>query len=451
MNIDQQSTGELTALLKVSIGPDDYNPGWTKALEEQRKQANLPGFRPGKVPMGIVKKRIGRSLLLQEVEKLLGQGMQEHIDKNNIRVIGQPIPANDDLDKQNWEAPERFNFEYEMGLVPDFEVEFKKKAKIARNIIKVDDKLLDKEVEQMRRRFGKLEDTAVSESKDMLLGDLIELDAEGNVQEGGLMARATTSLEFLEDKATVKKLTGLKVGDEVTVDPHKITSGHDDLAKMLNISPEEVRELKSDFTYRINEVKRMALAEMNQEFFDRMYGKDTVTDEQGMRLKLKEQLEGYYVKDTDRLYVRDVLGYYVEKLKLKLPDDFIKRWIKATSEEPVEEEKLEADYPNYSKGLKEQLVSDRIVEKFGLEAKFDEIKVAATQQLSQQYAMYGMPLPEGPELDNMLQRFMSDRNELRRFRDQIVEEKLVNHFKEMLSPKDKSISYDDFVNLAQNP
>ena len=128
MNIDQQSTGDLTAVLKVSIGPDDYTPGWSKALEEQRKQANLPGFRPGKVPLSIVKKRVGRSLLLQEVEKLLGQGMQEHIDKNNIRVIGQPIPKNDDLDKQNWEAPERFNFEYEMGLVPDFDVEFKKKV-----------------------------------------------------------------------------------------------------------------------------------------------------------------------------------------------------------------------------------------------------------------------------------------------------------------------------------
>ena len=319
-----------------------------------------------------------------------------------------------------------------------------------RNLIKVDNKLLDKEVEQMRRRFGKLEETIVSEDKDMLLGDLVQLDDDGNTLEGGLMARATTSLEFLEDKATKKKLVGLKVGDEVTVDPHKITTGHDDLARMLNISHEEVHELKSQFSYQISEVKRMALAEMNQEFFDRMYGKDEVKDEQDMRAKLKEQLEAHYAKDTDRLYVRDVIVHFVEKLKLKLPDDFIKRWIKATSEESIEQEKLEADYPDYSKGLKEQLVSDRIVEKFGLEAKFDEIKVAATQQLSQQYAMYGIPLPEGPELDNMLQRFMSDRNELRRFRDQIVDEKLVNHFKEMLSPKEKSISYDDFVNLAKN-
>ena len=391
MNIDQQSTGDLTALLKVSIGPDDYNPGWAKALEDQRKQADLPGFRPGKVPMGLVKKRIGRSLLLKEVEKLLGQGMQDHISKNNIRVIGQPIPANDDLEKQNWESPERFNFEYEMGLVPDFEVDFSKKVKVARSIIKIDNKLLDKEVEQMRRRFGKLEETEVSGAKDMLIGDLVELDADGNIVEGGLMARATTSLEFLEDKPTVKKLTGLKVGDEVKVDPHKITSGHDDLAKMLNISHEQVHELKNDFTYRIAEVKSMALAELNQDFYDRMYGKDEVKDEAGLRVKLTEQLEGYYVKDTDRLYVRHVLEYFVEKLKLKLPDDFIKRWIKATSEEPVVEAKLEEDYPNYSIGLKQQLVSDKIVEKFGLEAKGDEIKVAATQQLNRQYAMYGMP------------------------------------------------------------
>ena len=450
MNIDQQSTGDLTAMLKVSIGPDDYKPGWDKALEQQRKQASLPGFRPGKVPMSIIKKRIGKSLLLQEVEKLLGEGMQDHITKNNIRVIGQPIPAGDDLDNQNWENPDRFNFEYEMGLVPDFDIDFKKKIKVVRNIIKVDDKLLDKEVEQMRRRFGKLEDAETSGDKDMVLGDLIELNAEGNIKEGGLMARATTSLEFVEDKATVKSLTGVKVGDEVKVDPHKISKGHDDLAQMLGISHEAVHDLKSEFIYRISEVKRMALAELNQEFFDRVYGKDEVTDEAGLRAKLKEQLEGYYIKDTDRLYIRHVLVHYVEKLKLKLPDEFIKRWIKATSEEPVEDAKLEEDYPNYSKGLKEQLVSDRIVEKFGLEAKFDEVKMAASETLARQYAMYGMPLPQGEELEQMLGRFLGDRNEVRRFRDQIVEEKLVNHFKEMLSPKEKSVSYDDFVNLAKS-
>lgn len=450
MNIDQTSTGDLTALLKVSIGPDDYNPGWTKAMEEQRKQASLPGFRPGKVPLGIIKKRIGKSLLLQEIEKLLGQGMQDHIAKNNIRVIGQPIPATDDLDEQNWEQPDRFNFEYEMGLAPEIEIDFKKKVKVARQLIKLDDKRIDKEVDQLRRRFGKLEDAEVSEDNDMVLGELIELDEEGNIKEGGLMAKATSSLEFLEDKPTVKKLTGLKVGEEVTVDPHKITSSHDDLARMLNISHEEVHNLKSEFLYRITEVKRMALAALDQEFFDRVHGKDEVKTEAEMRAKLKERLEKSYVNDTDKLYVRQVLAHFMEKLKLKLPDEFIKRWIKATSENPVEDSELEADYPNYSKGLKEQLLSDHIVDKFGLEAKFDEIKMACSETLARQYAMYGMPLPQGEELEGMLQRFLSNRDEVRRFRDQIVEQKLVNHFKEMLSPKEKTISYDDFVNLAKN-
>jgi trigger factor len=450
MNIDQESTGELTAKLRVSIGPDDYSPAWNKALEDQRKQANLPGFRPGKVPMSIVKKRIGRSLLLQEVEKLLGEGMQDHITKNNIRVIGQPIPAKDDLDDQNWDKPDRFNFEYELGLAPEFDVDFKKKVKVTYNLIKVNDELIDKEVEQMRRRFGKLQDTNVSGEKDLLLGDLVELDENGNILEAGKMARATVSLEYLKDKATQKKLMGVKIGDEIKVDPHKISSGHDDLARMLNISHDEVHDLKSDFLFRVSEVKTMILAELNEELFKRLYGEGEVSDEKGMREKIKQQLSSHYATDSDRLYVRNVLNYFVDKLKLKLPDAFIKRWIKATSQEPVEDSKLEADYPDYSKGLKEQLVSDRIVEKFGLEAKFDEIRQSAVDQLSRQYAMYGMPLPEGPDLEGMLNRFLSDREELRRLRDQIVEQKLVNHFKEMLSPKEKTISYDDFVKLAQN-
>ena len=399
--------------------------------------------------MSIVKKRIGRSLLLQEVEKLLGKGIDEHIRNNGLRVIGQPLPNKDDIDSQNWDEPDRFNFEYELGLAPDFEVQFKKKLKVTYPVVKIDDKLIDKEVNDMRRRFGSLEDTEVTTENDLVVADLVELNEDKTIKEGGILSKATIAIEFLEDEATKKAMTGLKVGDELNVDPHKISKGHEDLARMLNVPHEEVHDLKGEFLLRVVEAKKLKPAELNQQLFDRLYGKDEVKNETDLRGKVKERLAQALSQDSDHMYRRLVLKALMEKLKLKLPDEFLKRWILETSDKPVTPEEVEKDYHRTADGLRMQLIEDHIVQKFGLEAKQEELIEAAKQRLAEQYAMYGLNLPEGDDLNNMLGRFLRDREEIRRLRETIVDRKLTAHFKAMLTPKEKEMSYDDLVNLAK--
>jgi trigger factor len=449
MNIEREETGTLTATLKVKLLPEDYSPGVEKALNEQRKNAVLPGFRPGQVPMTIIKKRVGRTLLVTEVERLIDENLKQFIQQNGIRVLGQPLPKRGDIDTNNWDQPGEFNFAYELGMAPSFEIDLNDKVGVDYPLVDVTDELVQREIDDMQRRFGKLEDATVSEAKDMLLGDMIELDVDGTIKAGGVMNRATISLEYLADDATRNTLVGKSAGDEVTVDPHKVSRDHDDLARMLGVDHERVHHIGNSFLFRTAEIKRMVQVPLDQDLFDRVYGKDAVSDEAGFRAKVKEGLENMFRRDSDRVYKRLVMRELMKHTGVELPDSFLKRWIKETSQKPITPEEVEEGYAGYSDGLRRQLLEDRVVEKYGLEAKGEELDGFARRYVSDQFMQYGMPAPEGEQLQQMAARILGDREQIGRIRNSIVEQKLMTHFKALLSPKEKKVSYDEFVNLAR--
>ena len=448
MNILKEDTGALTATLKVKLTPEDYSPGVEKALKEQRRNAVLPGFRPGQVPMTLIKKRVGKALLVNEVERLIDEHLRGYIQSNGLRVLGQPLPKSETVEGNNWEEPGDFEFAYEMGLAPNFDVELDK-VRLELPVVDVNDELVTKELDDMKRRFGKLESAEVSGEKDMLLGDMIELNADGTIKEGGIMHRATMSLEFIEDAATKAALTGKAVGDEVTVDPHKVSRDHDDLARMLGVDHDRVHHLERNFLFRIAEIKRMLPAELDQELFDRVYGAGAVSDEAAFRAKVKNGMEAMFQRDSERIYRRMVMKALHEQARIELPDAFLKRWIQATSEQPTTAEKVEEGYGGYAEGLKRKLVEDRVVEKYGLEAKGEEMDAFAKRYIADQFAQYGMPAPEDERLQQMAARMLGDREQLQRMRDSIVQQKMTVHFRSLLEPKERRVSLDEFINLAQ--
>jgi trigger factor len=448
MDIRKEDTGALTATLKVRISPEDYTPGVEKALREQRKQAVLPGFRPGQVPMSLIKKRVGKALLVNEVERLIDEHLRGYIGANGLRVLGQPLPKNDGIAGNDWDNPGDFEFAYELGLAPAFDIELDK-VKLELPVVDVNDEVVNKEVEDMKRRYGKLESVAVSEEKDMLLGDMIELKADGAIQEGGIMHRATISLEFLEDAATRQALTGKAVGDEVVVDPHKVSRGHDDLARMLGVDHDRVHHLEGNFIFRIAEIKRMVPAELDQALFDQLYGEGAVSDEAGFRAKVKEGLEGMFRRDSERIFRRLVMKALHEQARIDLPEAFLKRWMLETSEKPTTPEEVEQGFAGYAEALKRRLVEDRVVEKYGLEAKGEEMDAFAKGYIADQFAQYGMPPPDDERLQQMAARMLGDREQLQRMRDSIVQQKMTVHFRTLLEPKERRVSLDEFINLAQ--
>ncbi len=448
MNIEREETGTLTATLKLKLDPADYAPAVDKVLKEQRKTAAWPGFRPGQVPMSMIKKKIGKSVLVNEVERLIDEKLRTYIEENKLRVLGQPLPKNEDLKANDWDEPGEFHFQYEVGMAPSVEVEMNDKLGVDLPLVEVDDTLLDKEIGDMRRRYGALSDVEAAGAQDMLIGDLIELE-NGEIKPGGLMNRTTITLEELEDEITRNFLIGKAAGDAVNVDPHKISKGHDDLAKMLDVDHAAIHDLKGDMLFRIAEVKRMTPLEVGPELFERVFGPDAVVDEAGFRAKVKEGLEGMFLRDSERIFKRLVMRALVEKSSIELPDNFLKRWISVTSEKPITPEELEAGYEGYAEGLRKQLMEDRIVEKYGLEAKGEELNEFAKRYVADQFAQYGIPVPEGNNLQEMAGRMLGDRDQIKKIRDTIVDQKVTAHFKAMLSPKEKKMSFDDFVNLAR--
>ena len=448
MHIDREQTGSLTATLKLKLTPEDYAPAVERALKEQRKSTVWPGFRPGQVPMNIVKKRVGKAVLVNEVERLIGESLNQYITSNKLRVLGQPLPRNEAMTTNNWDEPGEFTFAYEMGMAPSFDVDLGNLG-LEMPVVEVNDDLATKEVEDMRRRYGRLEDVEVSEAKDMLLGDLIELNEEGTVKEGGLMGRTTISLEFLKDEATRASLSGKKKGEEVKVDPHQVSENHDDLARMLGVGHDRVHHLHGPMLFRIDEVKRLLPAALDQEFFDRVYGKDEVKDEAGFLERVKQRMELMYRRDGERVFTKLVMKKLFERNPLELPDTFLKRWILETSEKPVTPEDVEASYNQYAEGLKRQLIQDRVIEKYGLEAKDGEIRSFAQHYVADQFGQYGMPVPEEAQMNEIAGRMLADRAQVQRMRDSIVEQKLITHFRTLIAPKERKVGVEEFVNLAR--
>jgi trigger factor len=450
MRIEKVDTGELTATLTLELAPEDYTPGVEKALKEQRRNATWPGFRPGQVPMSIVRKRVGRTLLVHEVERLIGESLNGYIQENSIRPLGQPLPAKDKADTNNWDEPGNFRFHYDLALQPSFDVELNEKLGVEYPVVDVDDTLVDREIADMQRRFGKLEDATTAGEKDMVMGDLIELEADGAIKPGGLMNRTTVSLEYLKDEATRQLFMGKGVGEEVRVDPHNVSDSHDDLARMLNTDHDAVHHLQGDMLFRIAEIKRMVPVPVDQALFDRVYGQGAVADEASFRERVREGLGNAFRRDSDRMFRRMVLKKLLAAASFSLPEAFLKRWILTTSEKPVTPEEVEQGFASYADGLRRELVEQRVVEKYGLEAKGEEVDAFAKRYVSDQFMQYGLPAPEGEELQRMAGRMLGDRDQLRRMRDTIVEQKLLAHFKNMLAPKEKRYPFDEFVNLARS-
>ncbi len=449
MNIEKEDTGSLTATLKLTLVPEDYNPGVERALKEQRRTAVLPGFRPGQVPMTLIKKRVGKAVLVNEVERIIGESLNSYIQNNGLRPLGQPLPKNESIATNNWDEPGEFNFQYEMALQPQVEVELNDRMGVEYPVVDVDDALVSKEIADMQRRFGSMADADAAGEKDMLLGDLIELDESGTIKEGGLMNRTTISLEYLKDDSARQLFIGKAKGDEVIADPHKISDGHEDLARMLNTDHEGVHHLHGNLLFRIAEIKRMMPVPVDQTLFDRVFGKDAVTEEGGFRAQVKEGLENSFRRDSDRVFKRLVLKKLQEKAAIDLPEGFLKRWIQATSKKPVTPEEVESGYAGYAEGLKRQLIEDRVVEKYGLEAKGEEIDAFAKRYITDQFMQYGMTPPEGEDLQKAAGRILGDREQIKRMRDSIVEQKLMVHFKNMITPKEERHTFDEFVNLAR--
>ncbi len=355
MNIVQNNIDALNAEITIKLEPADYKERFENALKKYRKNAQMPGFRPGHVPASLIKQRFGKSLLAEEINSVLQDSIYKYISENKINVLGNPLPKDSSEEVGDWDNPGDFQFTYELGMAPEFSLNLDKSMAFDYSVVDVDAELIDKQMKDLRRRYGKLSSPEVSGAEDMLMVDLVELNADGTAKEGGIFSKTTVSIEFIKDEAVKAKLIGLKIGDKVTVNPLTLSSNHEDLARMLNTTHEAIHGLTTDFEMIVNEVRAMEPAELNQELFDKLFGEGTITSEEQMNERVKADLEKMFSRDSDWMFKRSFVKEIVERLNIQLPDEFLKRWIVMTNEKPVTVEMVAAEYDSYAGGLRWQL------------------------------------------------------------------------------------------------
>lgn len=449
MNVIREDVNAMSALLKVQIAPTDYQNKVATALEKYRKQAKIPGFRPGKVPMGMIQKQYGKALLAEELNKMVSDSLYKYVNENNIEILGNPIPKEDVEVVGDFNNPGDFEFTYEIGLSPQINVNLDKE-KFDYVKVKIDADLVEKQLDDLRRRYGKLVASEKVGESDMILAQFVELNDDDSIKAGGIMHSSTISMEFVEDKATKKELTGKAIGDKVVVDPAKVSRGGKDTAAMLGISEEQLESVSPKFQMTINEIRHMELAELNEELYAKLFADGSVNTEAELKERIAKDLEQMFANDSDRLLTRFVYDHLLEKTDVQLPTDFLKRWIQLSNEKPISMEEIEAQFEGYEKGMKWQLIQGHIFKSNNLKVEQPEVIEFTKGLLVNQYAQYGIPAPEEKELTASAIQVLQNKEESSRVYDMLAETKLTQYFKNTVKLKDKEVSYDEFVALASN-
>ncbi|GHT57162.1 trigger factor [Bacteroidia bacterium] len=450
MNIELKNIDAVNATLTVQVAKEDYQEKVEKTLRDYRKKANIPGFRPGQVPLGLLKKMYGKSVLAEEVNKLLSDKLYNYIKDNNLPVLGEPLPI-DNQEVYNFDEDSDYVFTFDLGLAPDFKIDFTKKDKIKYYQITPDEKMIENQVKSYTGRFGTYLQEEVAEENDMLKGKAVESDAKGKAVEGGLsLENAVLTPAYVKDKKVQAKLIGAKKGDTITFDPQKAFDKNEaEIASFLKIKKEQVAEFTSSVTFTIDGITRYKEAERNQELFDKVFGEGVVTSEDEFLAKIKASLIETLSTDSEYKFGIDVKDAVLKKLKdVELPEAFLKRWLLASSKE-LTEEKLDAEFAQTLDGLKFQLAKDKIAKDKDLKVEAEDVNNYAKKVAKAQFAQYGMLSIPDDLLENYAQDILKNKDSVANIYEKAIEEKVFAALKESVTLDTKEVSIDEFNKLFE--
>lgn len=447
MNISQENIDDLNAVISIDIKPEDYKTVVEDAIKTQAKKANIPGFRPGKVPASHVKRMYGKSILLDEINRLVSSSLNDYLTENKIEILGQPLPKEDEMDQEyNWDYNDEFTFRYEVGLTPKVETPFSDKTTLTEYVIKADEETLKTRISHLRKSYGKRTNPEVAEAEDMVFGDLKELDAEGKVNEEGINVSSALRIDLVEDKKIKKSLIGLKKDDVVVIDLKKAYN-KDVIAKLLSITLEEAEDLSATFELTVKNINRLEEAELDKEFFDKVFGEDVIKTEEEFNTRVKEEVEGMFVQSADQKLQNDIYTLGMDTVKAEFPDAFLKRWLKVTNEN-LSEEEVEEGYEDFKKNLKWNLIENKIITENGLEIKYEEVFQTAKERLESQLKLYGQASFTDEQLGQYAAQLLQDKEQANRIFDEVKALKVFDFIKGNAKIEKKEINHDEFLKLS---
>lgn len=450
MQITQEKVDSLNAILKLEVKKEDYESKINDQLKTYRKKVDIKGFRKGQVPMGIVKKMYGNNVLADTVNDVLNQSVNNYIVENKLDVLGNPLPKDGQTFDIEINDIKDFTFEYEIGLAPDFKLSYlDKKPTLEKEVINVDKKLIDDEIDRVRKRYGKVEEVVGAiEADDMLTILFEELDENGQLKENGTSHSAPIALNMVKDAKAQKAIKKLKKDESIVIDDlaKVFEKEKAELAKQLlglELTPEVLPTVQAT----LQEVKRVIAAELNEEFFKTVYGPETeVKTEADMRGKIEEEIAKYFDGEADKKLYNKLAEELIENTKMDFPDAFLKRWIKLTNEKPISEEQIENEYPAFAKNLKWSLIIKKVSKENNIDVTIDEVKAKTADQVRQQMMQYGISDMPAEEMEKFVANMMARKDHATQTRETLLEEKLFDYFKDQIKTKEKKVSLEEFYN-----
>lgn len=436
MNITKNQLDPLNAEINITLDQADFKSKVETILLDYKKKANVPGFRKGHVPMGMIKKQYGKGVLIEEVNKLIQESLNEYLTKEKLAILGNPLPKA--LPETfNWDAP-TLSFDFEIGLSPEFEVALKTKKSITSYKITADKKMIDDQIVSIGKQYGKI-------SPEKAVTATAEITGTFKEAATGIDKKATISLDQIKAKKAKTALEGAVVGAMVALETKGLFKEEAIAATAFGLEAAEAKNLKTTVAFTIEEINERTPAVLNQDLFDKLFGKDVVKSEQELAQKIKEDAEKQFEQQAEQKLLNDVTEALIENTKFELPGEFLTKWIQSSGEKPLTEQEAQEEYKKSEQGLRYQLIEGKLIEENKLEVTFEELKDFSKEMIKIQMAEYGQMNPKDEELDGIASRILANKEEVKKLSEQLMSKKLLSLYKEKANLKEKVITYEAFV------
>jgi trigger factor len=449
MNITRENIDDLNAVLKVKIEKADYEDKVETVLKDYRKKANIKGFRPGMVPIGLVKKMYGRAVQIEEINKVVTENIQKYITDEKLEILGDPLPKTDEQEKIDFDTQEDFTFSFELGLAPVIELKLSKKNKLHQYEIIIDEKMKNDYLENYTRRYGELRKADIIEAKDVIKGKIEALDNTGNLLADGLSVEDTSlGIDIIKDEKIKEEFIGKTLNETVDFDLKKAFPNDTEIAGILHRKKEEVAEIEGNFRFTINEISRFFPAEIGKELFDKIYGEGVVETEEEFMKKIENEIAINLKRESDFKLMMDVKALALEKTDFQLPEEFLKRWLIRVNEKTTPEQ-IEKEFDNFRKDLKWQLIRNKV-------ARDNEIKISEEELLNEaanitryQFQQYGLFYATDDQINNYAKETLKREEDAKRIAEKILEEKVLAIMKELVKLENNSVTVEEFNKLFE--
>ena len=449
MNITRENIDELNAVLKVEISKPDYEDKVETILKDYRKKANIKGFRPGMVPIGLVKKMYGKAVQIDEINKLVTESIRKYLSDEKIEILGDPLPKLDENEKTDFDIESDFTFSFELGLTPAVELKLSKKNKVTLHEIIIDEKMKNDYLNNYTRRFGELKQADSTEDKDVIKGKIEAVDDEGNSLPGGPVTDETSlGIDIIKDDDIKKQFIGKALNDTIDFDIRKAFPNDTEIAGILRMKKEEIENINGNFRFTINSISRFYPAEVGKELFDKIYGEGIVGNEEEFMKKLEEEIAMNLKRESDFKLMMDIKALALEKTDLQLPEEFLKKWLLRVHENTTRDQ-IDTEFDNFRKDLKWQLIRNKVARDNEVKISEEELLKEAENITRYQFQQYGLFYVTDEHITNYAKETLKREEDAKRIADKILEEKVILLMKDLPKIENKSVTVDEFNKLFE--